>query len=228
MFILLIADHPTDTEEGTPGVDRSAGASEAPEDHAGRQNAADRISEPPPVATGQYTGPGDRECQQEECERVFQNPGEEKRCNESVKETADGPAGSNPDIESGQILRRRSRPVEFSVTEHGGQEEGDEVQRVDQGNRTGGLNDQQQNEGDQGSGKDPHHQPLREQCPACEDQDEGEQIESQRYHPEKRNDGDIGGDVLRYPEQQARRQKGVPDPAQGRTGRPVGSNRSGR
>src|SRR5215213_8444607 len=56
-----------------------------------------------------------------------------------------------------------------------------------------------------------------------EDDDEREEVQRERYHPQQRNGRDVGGYIGRYPQHQARRHERQPHPpGPAQPGRPTG------
>ena len=102
---------------------------------------------------------------------------------------------------------------ELAVADHGGDEEDDEVRRDHQRQGLVRAGDQHQHQREQRDGQELDPQPVRDEPAPAEHERERQEIDRQRPDPEQRDRRDVGGQVRRHAQHQARRHGGEGDPA---------------
>ena len=226
----------------TNAIDRGQGQGCAPEQHACDQEGAegpvedrlrqhDRIERgddqnerrgrepaeqqdaPTPCARQREAGPAQERKRQQD--RILRHPIEDVGRDQPRRDAADHAAGGHPEVEAGEISRRRARARQFAMAHQRVDEEHHEMNR-DQ--PEDGLERIEDEHGDEADDEDRLHgddQPVRNDRAAREHDDEGQEVERERKHPQQRHRRDIGGDVRGHRHQQARRHRRERHPGRG-------------
>ena len=171
-----------------------------------------------PVAGTVSTQQTEPACQGEG-QGILGHPGEQEWRNQGIENTPQKTAHRQPKIEFGQVPRRWAGIGQAAMTGHGRGKEGAEAQRQDQGHRLGAAGCQHDRhaagENRQGSIRQPPWQQLN----AAEHQDETQQIQRKRNHPEQRHRRQVRRDEGRGAQHQTAGYQGQQQPE---TARPPG------
>ena len=129
---------------------------------------------------------------QEEREVQFEIVGQDERRDEADEDPAGGAAGGEREVEAGELPRAGTQAVDLAVADHAGDEHRAEVERGERRDVGVGLRlievpEDHAQQGGQQRQPDAAVVPAR----AVEADDEREQVEAQRQHPEEGHDGDI-------------------------------------
>ncbi len=161
-------------------------------------------------------------------QRVLDHVGKDQRRDEGVEQAAERPADGHPQKELGEAFRRRPVAGQLAVADHADREEDRQVQTEQPADaeRRSRQHQIEENQHEQRQGEGPETPAVQLGQAACdaagdgrEDQDEAEQVENQRRHPQQRVGGHVGGKVRRDAEQEAGGDEGQQHPAQPPPGR---------
>src|SRR5262249_14515347 len=138
--------------------------------------------------------------------------------NEGCREPIERSPERHPQVEVGEVTRRRPRLVKRAVSHHRrGKEDRDPSQRREKPRLVFRLGQGKQGECHRGQVQI-EERGRRDDSPVAEYQHEGEQIERERQHPKQRGGGDIGRPVGGEGGKQGRREQRKPHPAQAARG----------
>ena len=155
---------------------------------------------------------GEEHAGQHHHQRILDQRGEDERGHQGVEEPAQHAAHRDQQVELGEVERagpvERQRPVAGERDD----EEQTEVPEHDDPDALGQGGDHQEDHEEAEGQRERHHHVMEQPRPAAEGEDEGQQVDRERQHPEQRHRGQVGGDVGGDPEEQARRHEGEHDP----------------
>ena len=138
-------------------------------------------------------------------DRILRHPVEHERRDQPRRDAADHAAGRHPEVEAGEVARRRAPSRQFAMAHQRADEEHHEMDRDQPDDGLERLEHDHGDEADDEQRLDIDDEPMRNDRPAGEHDDEGQEIERERQHPEQRHRRDVGRDVGGDRDQQAGR-----------------------
>ncbi len=146
-------------------------------------------------------------------ERVLENAVEQQRCGERVEQAAEHAAERQPEVELRQV--RCFRPIlrKLGVAVQRQHCKRSEVQRDDGRERTLHARHHEERERHDGERQRTPRERADSRRAAAEGEHERDEIQRERHDPQERHRADVGGDVTRHREHQARRHERQRDPS---------------
>ncbi len=205
-----------------PGKPREASADQGPvcrrkvRERDNREGNSEAQEDKPPISDVVSPFPlFDRQEQggENQDQGILENRIEGCRCDERIEDAADHTADGKPEIKFGQMPGRRSRSGNLSMTDHTGEKEGHEMNDEHRPFRDIDIGEIHEDQDGDRDGQEQNHHSVDHGRNPGKDDDERKQVESERDDPEERDCGDVRTEEGSYPEHQARRHKGIEDPA---------------
>jgi hypothetical protein len=174
---------------------------------------ATRRTSPLPATAGPPHAQGQGRHQRHD-HRVLPRPVQQRRREQPVEQAAECAANRHEQVEAGQVLHVRPGRGQPPVRGQPGQGEQQQVEQHRRPDRRVDHADQSEHHREHDRGREQRGRPRQAPAAPAEGDDEGRQVDGERHRPEQRDRRDVGRDVGRHPEHQARRHEGHRDPAQ--------------
>src|SRR5215207_7534806 len=147
------------------------------------------------------------------------------RCYQRVEDSAEHTSYRHPQVELRQVPRRRPVSRHLSVQNHRHHEEAQQVQPYEQPERVSQVEEHRDDQHRYNEGQHRDHafvDQVRHPLARREDNDEREEVQRERYHPQEGYGGYVGGYKGCDPQHQARRHERQPyPPSPAQPGRPA-------
>ena len=194
-------------------IARALEADEQPDRQDAEAERQEEVQDPARAAEPRGGGPRGQEREQRQDEGVLEHVREHDRGEQRRERASHHAADREPEVELGEVARVGLVAGQLAVADHRRHEEDHEVRRDHEGQRLVGPGDQDEHQRQERHRQELDPDAVRDDPPPAEHEGEREEVDRQRHDPEERDRRDVGGQIGRDAQHQARRDGGEEHPA---------------